>query len=106
MYAFLPTNRAVPAKATAMAARNLRLTLVPKKSQPMSTTKMEARFASKVAFATEVNLMDQCQMARSVAKHAPTSASTDQSPAFGRVNPPPDAAAHMPIMGNAKAIRQ
>ena len=39
-----------------------------RKTHAASVTKMDARFASRVAFATEVSWIDLCQKARSPAK--------------------------------------
>lgn len=45
------------------------------KSQPAVATKTGAKFASSVAFATEVMPMDRCHTARSAAKNSPAATS-------------------------------
>ena len=66
-----PTSTNMPAMATVMPTRNVRLTRWRHSSHPASVTKIGARFASSVELATEVQTMDQCQTPRSRAKKMP-----------------------------------
>ncbi len=61
----------MPASAVTMPARNTRETRCFHTSQPMRVTKIVARFASSVEFATEVQRIDQCHTPRSRAKKRP-----------------------------------
>src|SRR5437660_867290 len=54
----------MPTIATAMPARKSRVTAWRQKSQPASVTKIGARFASSVEFATDVKMIDQCHTPR------------------------------------------
>src|SRR5258706_8993606 len=65
------TSSATPASAAASPARNRPLGRCFQSTQAASVTNMEARLASSVELATEVNWIDQCQKARSPAKPTP-----------------------------------
>jgi hypothetical protein len=60
-----------PASASASPTTKSRETDVRKKSSPMIVTKTGARFASSVALATDVMVIERCHAARSSARITP-----------------------------------
>src|SRR5262245_22834372 len=71
------TSRATPTSAVARPARNTPVGRSRRNSQTARVTKIEARLASRVEFATEVSLIDACQKARSPAKAKPAANRSD-----------------------------
>src|SRR5690349_13181063 len=65
------TSIATPTRAAARPARKTPLGFWRRKIQAARVTKIEARLASRVEFATEVSLIELCQKARSPAKARP-----------------------------------
>src|SRR3954468_10407558 len=65
------TSMATPTSAAARPARKTPVGFWRRNIQAASVTKIEARLASSVEFATEVSLIEVCQKARSPAKATP-----------------------------------
>src|SRR5688500_12570009 len=68
---FGPTSTNMPAIAVASPTRKVGVTFCFQRTHPARVTKMGARFASSVEFATDVHTIDQCQTPRSAAKKSP-----------------------------------
>ncbi|MNC85098.1 hypothetical protein D3C83_06750 [compost metagenome] len=76
-------------------------------SQTTSVTKIGARLASSVAFATEVSTMDQCHTARSPANSRPAMIISRRSAAkLAEWRARPSASDHAQSSGSASATRQ
>src|SRR4029078_10087389 len=69
------TRSATPRSAAASPTRNVPEGRWRQRTHAASVTKIEARLASSVELATEVNWIDQCQKARSPAKATPAASS-------------------------------
>src|SRR5660397_264765 len=82
------TSSDVPRMAMIIPARKRPVMCSPKRSQAIRVTKTGARLARRVALATEVEFMDQCQKARSPAKNRPAAAAQNTLRP-GRVSVPP-----------------
>ena len=81
--ALVSTSIPTPASAVARPARNRPRGRCFHSSHAASVTKIEARFASRVEFATEVSLIEVCQTARSPANAIPAASSSFQCAAAG-----------------------
>ena len=77
------TKTAAPTSARTSPSENPTPSLSRSHNHPASATKIAAKFASSVALATVVNLIDQCQNARSPANSTPGIPSRSQSRRFG-----------------------
>ena len=71
-----------------MPARKVRLNRSPNSNQPARVTHTGAEVANRVALATLVYMIDQCQNARSPAKKNPPRASQVQSRRFSAASRP------------------
>src|SRR5688572_2607976 len=76
---FGPTSTNMPAIAVASPTRKVGVTFCFQRTHPARVTKMGARFASSVEFATDVHTIDQCQTPRSRAKKSPAAQTAGES---------------------------